>query len=421
MNLLQTLGSFALEGALHWLCTLAFLMPLRRRGRFWMRMVLALPVLMLTPLGLYPLWESEMLVPRSLLTGVVIALVVYLCASVRWTGAVYCAMMILVCVQTVHEIWMAVQGLALQGHTLPWTHYWWVELLFSAALYLAAWKVLTRRAALWSGYETGVIQMLLAVLLAVLFMVLFILLQQGISVVTWNENIVLPAVLGQINCLVVLGLQNELFMRSAIQRELDTMNRLYEKRTEQYDRARRGVELINRRCHALKVELARLRAAGADTDPHAEEAAQSLDAMVRTGNEVLDTVLTEKSFLSEDMGIALNCVVDGKSLAFLDVSDLYVLFSELLDNAFQAVLQFSEPERRLVEVLAYRRQGFVVVRVSNPVVEPPLIVRGLPRPRAGEPGYGLKTVRRISQRYQGRLSCDVQDGVFSLRIVFPAR
>ena len=246
--------------------------------------------------------------------------------------------------------------------------------------------------------------------------VLFFSLRPG-QILTWIGKLLNPLFL----CfLAVLVLQNELFVRNAVQKELDTMNLLYEKRTEQYARARRGVDLINRRCHALKVELARLRAAGGQPDPHAEEAVQALESIVRTGNEVLDTVLTEKSFLCEELGISLNCVADGKTLSFLEMSDLYVLFSELLENAFQAVLQFAEPERRLVEVLVYRRQGFVVVRVSNPVAEPPVIVRGLPRPKPGEPALGLKTVRRISQRYQGRLSCDVQDAVFSLRIVFPA-
>lgn len=420
MNPIQALGGFALEGVLHWLCTLAYITPLRHRSWYKLRAALALPAFLLTAIGSAPLWQGNMLWARNIVTGVAIALVVYLCASVGWTGAVYCAMMILVSVQAVHELWMALQGLLLQGHTLPWTSYWWVELLFSALLYLVVWRTIARRAVFWNGYETGVIQMILAVLLVVLFMVLFILLQQGVSVVTWNENIVLPAVLGQLNCLAVLGLQNELFVKNAVQKELDTMNLLYEKRTEQYARARRGVDLINRRCHALKVELARLRAAGGQPDPHAEEAVQALESMVRTGNEVLDTVLTEKSFLCEELGISLNCVADGKMLSFLEMSDLYVLFSELLENAFQAVLQFAEPKRRLVEVLVYRRQGFVVVRVSNPVAEPPVIVRGLPRPKPGEPALGLKTVRRISQRYQGRLSCDVQDAVFTLRIVFPA-
>ena len=235
--------------------------------------------------------------------------------------------------------------------------------------------------------------------------VLFFSLRPG-QILTWIGKLLNPLFL----CfLAVLGLQNELFVRNAVQKELDTMNLLYEKRTEQYARARRGVDLINRRCHALKVELARLRAAGGQPDPHAEEAVQALESMVRTGNEVLDTVLTEKSFLCEELGISLNCVADGKTLSFLEMSDLYVLFSELLEIAFQAVLQFAEPDRRLVEV-----------RVSNPVAEPPVIVRGLPRPKPGEPALGLKTVRRISQRYQGRLSCDVQDAVFTLRIVFPA-
>lgn len=417
----EALGSSVLEGALNWLGAMAFIDPLHHRPGYTLRAVLALPAFMLAALAFYPLWQVPLSLTRSALTGIVIMMVVYSCARTRWSGAVYCAMLVLVCTQTVHELWMALQGLALQGHTLPWTRYWWVELLFSAAVYLFVWRFLARYAAHGGSYDVGVGQMFISTLLAVLFVILFDLLQQGVSVVTWNENIVLPAVLGQINCLVILCLQNELFNKSAIQRELDTMNLLYEKQKQQYAKARRGVELINRRCHALKVELARLRAEGAPPDSHAEEAMQTLNAMIRTGSEVLNTVLTEKALLCEEYGITLNCVVDGESLSFVEVTDLYTLFAEALDNAMEEVQRFAEPERRLVEVRACRRQGFVVVQVSNPVVQPLSLVDGLPG-NSGQKqnrGYGLKTIRRILRRYDGQVSSDVQDGVFTLRILIP--
>ena len=144
---------------------------------------------------------------------------------------------------------------------------------------------------------------------------------------------------------------------------------------------------------------------------------QALDAMVRTGSDVLDTVLTEKAMQCEDAGVTLNCVADGACLEFLDPADLYGLFAAALDNALEAVSGFAAPDRRLVEVLVRRRQGFVVVNVANPVHGSVAIEDGLPRQK--NHGYGLKNIRRIVRRYGGQLTSDVQDGVFTLRIVFP--
>lgn len=417
MSWAAVLGSSALEGGLAWLGAMAFIDPLAHRDRYPLRAALGLPVLMLAALLLYPLGQDEWALLHRALMGLVVALLAYSCARLPLMGAAYCAVLAQVGMQAVHELWMAVQGLALGGSTLPWRQFWWVEVAFSALLF-ALLRFTACRWMPWNGgYDVGIGQLASAALLALLFSILFELLSQGVGVVAWNEAIVLPAVLGQFYCLTVLYLQNELYKKGVLQRELNTLNLLYEQQKRQYANARRGVELINRRCHALKVELARLRAAGAPPDPQAEQAVQALDAMVRTGSDVLDTVLTEKAMQCEDAGITLNCVADGVCLEFLDPADLYGLFAAALDNALEAVSGFAAPDRRLVEVLVRRRQGFVVVNVANPVHGSVAIEDGLPRQK--NHGYGLKNIRRIVRRYGGQLTSDVQDGVFTLRIVFP--
>ena len=57
---------------------------------------------------------------------------------------------------------------------------------------------------------------------------------------------------------------------------------------------------------------------------------------MRTGNEILDTILTEKSLICENSGIHINCVADGSLLAFMNPVDLYTLFGNALDNAIEA-------------------------------------------------------------------------------------
>lgn len=134
--------------------------------------------------------------------------------------------------------------------------------------------------------------------------------------------------IGQFYFLTLLYFQTEVFKKSAMQKEMDTLNLLYERQREQYQVARQNVQIINKRCHELKLQIAALRQmSGAASDPpdpelkahidEAEKAAQLYDASRNTGNEVLDVVLTEKSLLCESRRIQLNAVTDGSCLGFL--------------------------------------------------------------------------------------------------------
>ena len=72
---------------------------------------------------------------------------------------------------------------------------------------------------------------------------------------------------------------------------------------------------------------------------------QIYSAIVRTGNEILDTILTEKSLICENSGIHISCVADGSLLAFMNPVDLYTLFGNALDNAIEAVRKLESKEK----------------------------------------------------------------------------
>ena len=68
------------------------------------------------------------------------------------------------------------------------------------------------------------------------------------------------------------------------------------------------------------------------TNEEISEIEQSIaiyDSSVKTGNEALDVILTEKGFRCNGKGIKFTCVVDGSSLSFLSESDLYSLLETL--------------------------------------------------------------------------------------------
>ena len=143
-------------------------------------------------------------------------------------------------------------------------------------------------------------------------------------------------------------------------------NLLYERQRQQYQVARQNVQIINRRCHQLKVRIAELRhlspaQVSAESLDEAERTARLYDAGANTGNEVLDIVLTEKTLLCQSRKIQLNAVADGSHLGRFEAGDLYALFANTLDHAIESALCAQQPHLRMIDLLVCVRQNFVVI------------------------------------------------------------
>lgn len=198
---------------------------------------------------------------------------------------------------------------------------------------------------------------------------------------------------------------------------MSELNLLYERQRQQYQVARQNVQIINKRCHELKVQIANLRKLSPEEVPQerideAERAARLYDANRNTGNEVLDVVLTEKSLLCESRGIQLNAVANGSCLGFFEAGDLYALFANALDHAVESSVQASRPECRVIDLLVCVRQGFVVVNIISPLRPPE-------QQASRSAQYELKVIRRIVQKYKGTLTLEEQGEFFAEKIIFP--
>ena len=98
-----------------------------------------------------------------------------------------------------------------------------------------------------------------------------------------------------------------------------------------------------------------------------EDSVQIYDSIVKTGNEVLDTVLTEKSLFCAANNIKINCIADGRRMDVMDPVDLYTVFGNALDNAIESVKQLENREMRMIDVLVYVRQQFLMINIMNPI------------------------------------------------------
>ncbi|MBQ7795501.1 MAG: GHKL domain-containing protein, partial [Lachnospiraceae bacterium] len=236
----------------------------------------------------------------------------------------------------------------------------------------------------------------------------------------------ISAYLAQILMAVILYLENELFKKSELRQEIEMMNLLRDNAREQYELARENISLINQKCHDLKHQIRALRNASREELEQylseIEDSIQIYEAIVKTGNEVLDTILTDKSLYCKERGITVSCVADGSQMDFINTIDLYAILGNAIDNAIEAVEKFEEPERRQIDVLVYRKQQFLAINVVNPMEEKLIFEDDLPvttKKNKMDHGYGLKSINYILKKYDGALSISEEDGCFSLMLLIP--
>lgn len=232
--------------------------------------------------------------------------------------------------------------------------------------------------------------------------------------------------LSQVICFVILYLQNEMFKKSQMSQEMAIMNLLRKKEQEQYELKKESIALINQKTHDLKHQIRALRKASKEEiDRYLDEMEESVkiyEAIVKTGNEVLDTILTEKSLYCQDREIQVSCVADGSQMDFINTMDLYSILGNAMDNAIEAVEKFQEKEKRQIDVMVYRQQNFLVINIINPIAEQLIYEGELPITTKGDKGYhgyGLRSMKHTVKKYDGYLNISEEDGCFSLKILIP--
>lgn len=219
------------------------------------------------------------------------------------------------------------------------------------------------------------------------------------------------------------------FQRSELhlKQELDAVQNAMRLQHQQYELSRESIDLINRKYHDLKHQIAFLR-----SEPDAEQRGAYLDRMEqeirnyeaqnKTGNHVLDTVLTSKSLYCAQHGITLTCVADGGLLDFMDALDLSAVFGNALDNAIECEEKISDPERRLIHLSVSARQELVFIRVENYCEGELSFSDGLPLTTKQDKnlhGYGVKSIRYVAQKYGGAATVHMERQWFVLQIVLP--
>ena len=230
-------------------------------------------------------------------------------------------------------------------------------------------------------------------------------------------------------CMFALSIQTSINEKVSVETEYRTRQMLWEKQREQYQVSKENIDIINRKCHDLKYQVAALRQEHSEKKRNEsleaiERSVMIYDSTMSTGNEVLDTILTERSLTCEKEHITWTCVADGTKLGYIDPVDLYILFGNILDNAIESVRKLEDPAQRVVSMNVYTRSNMAVIQVENYFAGDIRMEDGLPQTTkqdAANHGYGMRSVRSIVEKYGGSVSIDTEGQIFLLSILLPLK
>ncbi len=230
-------------------------------------------------------------------------------------------------------------------------------------------------------------------------------------------------------CIVTLMFLFGLFKSTRLQREKEEIERLMQLSKRQHDETKENIALINMKCHDLKHQIAAIR--GMRNDAEREDSLKELESAVviydttaKTGNDTLDTVLTDKGMQCGQYRIKFEYMVDGAALDFMSALDIYTLFGNMLDNAIESVVRQPDEAKRIISLTVSSKNNLVSVHMENYCDGDIVFENGLPLTTKADKdyhGFGMKSIKYLAEKYNGNLLVTHSDNLFCVDIMMCRR
>ena len=224
-------------------------------------------------------------------------------------------------------------------------------------------------------------------------------------------------------CIFVLWAQYMILVSRKNIRDAMVTERLREMERKQYEFVKSSIDAVNIKFHDIRHMLKRkqtLPDSGGDYLKEIEEGIDIYDSQIKTGNAVLDVILTEKSMRCYSLGVRFSCLADGSLLSGMADADMYSVFGNAIENALEYLETLPE-ERRVLKVYVRKYgEGFVSITVKNRYEGS--TVAGDPSTTKDDPvwhGFGIKSMRSVAAEYGGTLGILTENETFTVNILIP--
>ena len=141
------------------------------------------------------------------------------------------------------------------------------------------------------------------------------------------------------------------------------------------------------------------------------------EVVVNVGNDYVNSILNAKLTHAKSLQIDVICSIE-KDLSGIESTDLCNLLGNMLDNAIEAA-QECKTEKRSIELNISSLSNRLIVIVRNSInhsilAENPNLVTS--KHDKSEHGYGIKTIKSITEKYDGTIDFFEENLTFVFRV-----
>lgn len=129
-------------------------------------------------------------------------------------------------------------------------------------------------------------------------------------------------------------------------------------------------------------------------------------------NETLNYILQSKNKFAMQKGVKLRCEITYENSSIMKDEDLIILLGNLLDNAVENTYEGGEVLLKIT-----KDKGLLHIKISNPVLTDEVDISVTSKQDKRNHGFGMKSIYKIIDKYDGSLEKNVHDGVFLIDIL----
>lgn len=133
---------------------------------------------------------------------------------------------------------------------------------------------------------------------------------------------------------------------------------------------------------------------------------EALSFPCKTGNTVVDTLLSSKLSMAHQKGIQIECTVKIPSPCAVDDLDLCILFSNAVDNAIRACGQM-QSKTQYIHISGKKKGDFLMVEIEN----------SCSQAKSYQKGIGLSNIEAVAQKYHGAVTIENYNESFCLSVL----
>lgn len=355
---------------------------------------------------------------------------IYSCCKISFTGAWVCWAMAFLLAEFVAAFeWQIYIYFLTKGLETIWFEYACFIFFYTGILGLTYWverKYLPNDQMFNTTVKEMVVSLLVAVIAFLLSNISYVYKDTPFSTNITQELFYVRTLVVFAGLLLLLMLQDN-WRELRLRNELGMLNTVLQRQYEQYNLRKESIELINRKYHDLKHQIAAVRAEP-DSDKkeiylrRMEDDIKQYEAQNKTGNSVLDTIINGKHLYCIEHNINFTCVIDGALLDFMDVMDVCTIFGNALDNAIEYEEKIEEIKKRIIKAVVHMQREFLIIKIENYCEEKFEIKNSLmvtTKKDKENHGYGLKSIKFSVEKYGGSMTLVQENYWFQLRICIP--